>query len=432
MQAHVESAFVGTTGTADTPRAVLPAASGTSAPDTRIGRIPAIEGLRAWLAWTVVLYHVLGVTNVFAYYNFTNLAHEAGQGAVHIFIMISGFVIAHMLIERKEDYLSYITRRAFRLFPAYWVALALASVCMYLKADIATFVTWGSDPSYLENVANNANTLAAVEAHPWAHILLHVVLLQGLPPPGVLPYSANTLLGPAWSLTLEWQFYLLAPALIWMVQRRDWAVVMILAATIAYYLQSRGRMPAAISDTSLPAWLYLFAIGICSRRALPQLKALTYAACAAALAVASLVVLSMHFPTIALWLAFVVMLSRGEAKGLFDRIADRLFRFSFESKTATTLGARSYSVYVLHTPLMAAVSYVIFQLYPFDRIQGFIALTLVVTPVILLASDLLYRFVERPLIDLGARLLRQRKAASAPTPGQSLSIESAQPASPPA
>ena len=43
---------------------------------------------------------------------------------------------------------------------------------------------------------------------PW-HFAAHVLLLQGLIPQSLLPYAYITLLGPAWSLSTEWQFYLL-------------------------------------------------------------------------------------------------------------------------------------------------------------------------------------------------------------------------------
>ena len=41
------------------------------------------------------------------------------------------------------------------------------------------------------------------------HLLAHILLLQGVLPQGLLPYAYVTLLGPAWSLSTEWQFYLL-------------------------------------------------------------------------------------------------------------------------------------------------------------------------------------------------------------------------------
>ncbi len=41
------------------------------------------------------------------------------------------------------------------------------------------------------------------------HLLAHLTLTHGLIPQSALPYAYVTLLGPAWSLSTEWQFYVL-------------------------------------------------------------------------------------------------------------------------------------------------------------------------------------------------------------------------------
>jgi peptidoglycan/LPS O-acetylase OafA/YrhL len=41
-------------------------------------------------------------------------------------------------------------------------------------------------------------------------------MLHGLVPEILLPNSSDTFLPPAWSISSEWQFYLVAPALIWL------------------------------------------------------------------------------------------------------------------------------------------------------------------------------------------------------------------------
>ena len=47
--------------------------------------------------------------------------------AVMIFVILSGFVITHLVVEKHEPYGPYLGRRALRIFPIYLFALLLAS-----------------------------------------------------------------------------------------------------------------------------------------------------------------------------------------------------------------------------------------------------------------------------------------------------------------
>lgn len=45
----------------------------------------------------------------------------------------------------------------------------------------------------------------------YQNILAHIPLIHGLIPPSALPDAAAAFLGRAWSISTEWQFYLIAP-----------------------------------------------------------------------------------------------------------------------------------------------------------------------------------------------------------------------------
>jgi len=75
----------------------------------------SIDGLRAWLAWTVVLCHVTLHTGADRKWPLIEKLETSSVHAVCIFIIISGFVITHLLLEKQEDYLPYITRRFLRI-----------------------------------------------------------------------------------------------------------------------------------------------------------------------------------------------------------------------------------------------------------------------------------------------------------------------------
>ena len=370
-------------------------------------RIPAIEGMRAWLAWTVVFYHLLITTNIDAHYGIVAKAEMIGSGAVTIFMMLSGFVITGLLLTRKEAWLPFITRRAFRLFPAYWFALALGAIAMLIRPYVLADVAWASDPAFVADMAYHAQNSEAVFAAPLEQTLFHVSLLQGVPPPAYMAHSSTTILGPAWSLTVEWQFYLAAPFLVWMARKQTRAAILVIAAAILVFGMQRGWMSDWLTTASLPNFLYVFVIGIFCRIALPYLPRHRDFGWAAAAAIVAIGVQIGLAPAIAIWLAFVVLIARKPEQGAERAqpgLLDRVFTAALESPLATYLGDRSYSVYILHSPIIVFVGYVLFPLYDFTREEALVAMTLVIVPTILIASELMYRFVERPMIRLGARV----------------------------
>lgn len=376
-------------------------------PGSAVVRIPAIEGLRAWLAWAVVFYHLFININIDARYGIIAKAEMIGSGAVMIFMMLSGFVITGLLLTRKEAWLPFITRRAFRLFPAYWIALALGAIAMLIRPDVFADVSWASDPAFVADVAYHSQNRDAVFAAPLEQTLFHVSLLQGLPPPAYMPHSATTILGPAWSLTVEWQFYLVAPFVVWMARKQIRAVILVIAAAILVFGMQRGWMSDWVTTASLPNFLYVFVIGIFCRIALPYLPRHDGFGWAAAAAIVAIGVQTGIAPAIAIWLAFVMLIARTPQNGVERTRAgllDRVFAAAFESPLATYLGERSYSVYILHSPILVFAGYVLFPMYDFTREEALVTMTLVIVPTILIASDLMYRFVERPMIRLGARL----------------------------
>src|SRR6185369_4221145 len=80
------------------------------------------DGVRGLLALWVLLAHAIELGP------FSHIAgHLRPQFAVDIFIILSGFVIFHLL-SQGEDYATFITRRFFRLFPVFAVCFLFALV----------------------------------------------------------------------------------------------------------------------------------------------------------------------------------------------------------------------------------------------------------------------------------------------------------------
>ena len=99
----------------------------------------------------------------------------------------------------------------------------------------------------------------------------HIFLLQGLIPNNVLSESEYMFLGPAWSLSLEWQFYLVAPLLLFLL-RYPWGKILVpLMAAAGYYAFTEGWLGDFESPCILPGAALFFAVGIATRLVLPKL-----------------------------------------------------------------------------------------------------------------------------------------------------------------
>ena len=140
--------------------------------------IPSLDGLRAFAVLAVILDH--SKTPLLRYVPFLR---SGGQG-VAVFFVLSGFLITHLLLKELNrtstvNLKKFYFRRTFRIFPPFYVFLAVVAVLM---VTVHLPVTW----SYI----------AAAATYTWNYV----------------PLPENWPLGHCWSLSLEEQFYLLWPA----------------------------------------------------------------------------------------------------------------------------------------------------------------------------------------------------------------------------
>ena len=365
-------------------------------------RFVAIEGLRAWLVWAVVLSHVdqsLGLETLGAPWAWP---FRAGEAAVLVFIVISGFVITGLIVDKQESYGQYILRRAFRIFPAYWIAYVAALFTLPLAIEALAYLPW--DSGYADVLHGWTTTMAA---HPTGQLLLHFTLFQGVVPDSVWPLTGTAVLGPAWSLTLEWQFYLVAPALVWLLARPGGRGPLIAAAALLALATWNHVFGVFNMPTFLPGMLFMFMIGMASRLGF---SAMQRAPLAPALALGALAmgVLFKELLWLGVWLAVYLYLINEDRwraqRSSFARLAD----WALRSRWATFLGARSYSVYVVHLPIIQLLTWLIAPRWSFSQTEWFFVLSAVTLPVTFVVSGVLYELVERPLIKLGARLAQPR------------------------
>ncbi len=376
------------------------------------GRLPELEGLRGLLALWVVTAHAfcwVGWADLVPTGPFRNLwLHFAhAQVAVGLFIVLSGFAIWNLLASRSQSWSVFMTGRVFRIYPVFLIALALGIVSAFFQRVLQTSLPWADDSYFptLRSVSQSEESALA------SHILAHLFLLNGAIPSNWLSGSAGSIIAPAWSLSLEWQFYLVAPILFAM---RRYGFVLVALAGLSLLAAPHLGQFSNPQAAFLPVQLPLFSLGIaCAeiwRRTDPSQPALRLPLLIGSLAVVGGAALTRwSFPVVLLWFPLF-----GTAAGWWDWIRpSRWIRAPLNAGPIQWLGALSYPLYLIHWPCLILTIRMLFLIRP-DWQPGPLLACLLVTylPLSLLAAWALHRWIELPGMALGRRILERRS----PTP----------------
>jgi len=370
------------------------------------------------MAWWVVIAHIAILTGIF---NLT--AGYLGPlwratVAVNVFVMLSGFVIAHLqLSASRQTYGKYLARRAFRLWPAY--LLGLIPMIVFPALYEYPFVNL----PYHGDHAANVEAFQSVQENIAPHVALHLTLLHGLVPNQILNHSDSSLLSPAWSLSLEWQFYLVAPLIIALMLRSlRWAVgIVIGCATLTTIMASQNYLTWDFRSFLLSSIIF-FAIGIFSRIYIREIAAALRGRRSVVIQIivvlAALVFIDGFTDytlgrELAMWLIAMHAVANeiGATRG--HRGVDKIGAAAMAVlswRPLRHLGEISYSTYILHIPVIAA------WFWLFGRgdtsLSQTAAVAIGVTSVIpiYLVSLASHRLIERPFIRFGAKLTGPTKA----------------------
>src|SRR5579885_3225639 len=169
--------------------------------------IPALDGLRGIAILLVLWFHFRGYLGGEPIQCTLAIIGEFGWIGVDLFFVISGFLITRILLQTKEkpDYFrSFYTRRALRIFPLYYASLAVL---------------------FLAPMSFMSHSLPVAHDRLWFWIYLanwNPLFEQ------IRPGSAAHF----WSLSVEEQFYLVWPLLVWALSRKQFErVVMLVICT---------------------------------------------------------------------------------------------------------------------------------------------------------------------------------------------------------
>ena len=195
-------------------------------------RLTSLDGLRAVAALIVMLYHYTQRYRERFDANWHPLFSYDGQFGVLLFFMISGYVITltTQRIRRPRDFLFF---RVSRLYPTFWVCMAITTVLMVIAKAPPTI------PSPFKFLLNTTMLVKTIRR------FMHW--------PDNQPYVD----GAYWSLEIELFFY--AAVFVLLLTRQTSrivaiAIVMVLVGAVDHWLLMTGR-PAAPSPIR---WILFF------------------------------------------------------------------------------------------------------------------------------------------------------------------------------
>jgi peptidoglycan/LPS O-acetylase OafA/YrhL len=367
--------------------------------------LPSVQSARGVAAILVLLFHVTEQAAAKLNIEFLGGAFRHGWAGLDLFFVLSGFIICHIHHEdfgHPERSRDYLLKRLIRIFPLYWVILSGTILIAFLLPQFAS---------------DRERSLDCI-LRSW-----FLIPQRGLP-----------VLGVAWTLCHEIYFYLVFAVAI--LVRGRW--VPWLAAT--WILSSAGYAfahpdllwPSSLSTTSPPLWQLFplshfnieFALGIGVALGFRRLAerggmatglawgliggGILLYVCGPALRSALESILPPNLCRVTVYgtaAACVVLGGVGRdlmsPPGWFNRLL-------------APLGDASYSIYLVHYPLLVAliaVSRSFITSKPFLITPALLTLS----GLVLVVGWLVHRLVERPLLKYGrAALLTRRTSPAGP------------------
>jgi peptidoglycan/LPS O-acetylase OafA/YrhL len=343
----------------------------TAVPDQNPPRLVGLDGVRGLAATFVVLHHCW-LLSFPGYPGNTGPAALGwllyGHFAVVVFIALSGFSLA-VAPARRDWQLGglgrFLHRRAWRILPPYWAALAFSLLVAWFVVEQP-----GSGRPDAKSVA------------------VYGLLLQDV-------FGANSPNGAFWSIAIEAQLYLLFPLLLILV-RRVGMLIMVTAVTVV--VVTIGALAPHVSIVGMltrftPQFAVLFAGGLAAAavlRAGPRLREQPWHWFAAATLVPVIALIAVQGPewTVAnfLWIdlalapAVCFMLA-----AIATRRPPALVRL-LDTGAVRSLGSFSYSLYLIHAPIVVAVALKVVAPLVEAPLTRFVLTVLVALPLSMLAA----------------------------------------------
>lgn len=368
-----------------TPTSLTDPAADPAAPTPGRARLEHLDGVRALAALYVLLHHIW--ITIWPAYPVNDGPVWVGwllygHLSVSVFIVVSGFSLAIAPARSgwrlRGGVRTFVRRRAWRILPTYWAALAFS--CLVFGVVTA-------------DLTGDKVSLKAV--------VVHGLLLQDV----VNSPKPN---GAFWSIAVEWQIYFLFPLMLW-VRRRFGTRGLVSLATVVVvgaYLGATTVEPLHRLLNLTPQFALLFAFGVAAatvlqsrvtparRRGLSRVAVVG----AGALVVGIGVLGSARVDEQYFWVdlaagAVTAVALAALACGGLPRLCAVL-----GSRPLRSVGLFSYSVYCVHLPILWLVWHLWLASLRVSPMAHFLLLTGLGVPVALVGSWVFSLAFEKPFL----------------------------------
>ncbi len=359
-------------------------------------RIESLEGLRGFMAFWVFVTHVTTMAGMpFDKNHGLGIVLANGGYAVGVFIILSGFVIAMMLSRQTNDpYSVFLARRGFRLFPAYLVCLAISIILLEPSLTVLREIPWRA--SKLEE---RIQIFTDTKNYYLPHLLLHLTMLHGLVSDQILPNTSYAFMGQAWSLSLEWQFYIIAPFVFALINKKAQNFIVRMFVLLGLVgLNFIFKQPSFILTQ-----LSMFFVGYYSFQFFKEYRTgeinFSYYLFRMIVQGAIIMILGMEFISYLIWM--IVIVAAIQKNSFIGKLQKQVL----ENKFSLWLGRVSYSFYCVHMVCIYGVSYLLIITFGVRQHLPYMVLLISISLILtLILSQLLNKFVENPMIKAGKNL----------------------------
>lgn len=364
-------------------------------------RVRELDGVRGIAIFVVVAFHLLKRADYFTnneVLHFISRLSSIGWVGVDIFFVLSGFLITSILLKTKAEknyFKNFYIRRALRIFPLYFVFIAIILILIPKL-----------DPDFAPEIPRALPFLLLYQQN-WLMLFSKIPL--------------TTYLAVTWSLAIEEQFYLIWPAVVYFTKKET--LVKLSIGVILCSILARVLGILFWDDMSAVSTFFyyntftrfeqlvlggLLAVAFTEPFWVQRLKNIAAPAFWAAF-VAFLALSFTAYPHMVpldenIWLilggyTLVAVFSAALVTILMTHPETSMFRRVFQNKSLIFFGKYSYSIYLLHVPVILILLDVLWrtQVRGWSMYLAYIVLTYAVTVV---GALLTWNLLEKHMLDL--------------------------------